>query len=259
MFLTYDEDLTPYDLNTHVDALSKIHLVWTVHNKTGNTQAIYYAKLETGQELWSTPTEVEFVGDLPAGEPSIIEHDRELFLIHHAASPGGVTCYMRRSTDGGKTWTDKVRLFSHVGSNGPASFVIDSNDVLHMFFGNRVTIDRVIYQGIWHSVWSDGQWTAPEAIVSGLVSDDFDPSIANAVASQGNTVLLTWMTDPGRLERGTFYSFAVIDAPELPVKPLHLPAATPASMAASNLAPTPAPVNEVTKDPSAPAVLFVNI
>ena len=259
MFLAYDEDLTPYDLKTHVDAQNNIHLVWTIRNKTGNTKTIYYGRLEAGQRSWSTPTEVDQVGDLPAGEPSIIEYDQELFLIHHAASPQGVTRYMRRSDDGGNTWSDKVRLFPHVGSGGAASLVIDSNDVLHMFFGNRITIDGVINQGMWHSVWRDGQWTAPQAIVVGPGRPDFDPSRANAIVSQGNVILTTWMTDPGLTDRGTFYSYVVLDAPELPVTPLAMPAATPAPMAASNLAPTPAPVNEVTKDPSAPAVFFVNI
>ena len=228
MFLTYDQDLSPSDLNAYVDTQDNLHFVWAVNNEYGRTESIYYARLEADRETWETPIEVDPVGDIPGGLPAIIEYDRELFLIYHAydtRDPAGVTRHMRRSSDGGNTWTDKVRLFPHVGSNGPPSLIIDGNNDLHMFFGGRVTQERQIIGGMWHSVWRNGQWTAPVPIAVDPESNKLDRgnSYPRAIVSQGNVILLTSMTDPallGRSTGGTWYSHVVLDAPELPVVPV---------------------------------------
>ena len=74
---------------------------------------------------------------------------------------------MRRSTDNGVTWDDPVILFPrHIGVNGTPSLVIDSNDNLHIFFGQRIPGSPDIH-GMWHSVCVDNRWTEPDAVVKG--------------------------------------------------------------------------------------------
>ncbi|MBK8047620.1 MAG: hypothetical protein IPK16_11150 [Anaerolineales bacterium] len=63
--------------------------------------------------------------------------------------------------------------------------------------------------------------------MSGNPRDDFDPYDANAVVSQGNVILTTWRTDPGRPVNGVFYSVAEVDAPESTVVLLPVPTPTP--------------------------------
>jgi hypothetical protein len=124
--------------------------------------------------------------------------------------------------------------------------VVDSNNVLYMFFGNRVTINGRITHGMWYSIWQGDRWSVPVAIVSGQRRDDFDPSFANAVVSQGNVVLLTWMTDPGAVSGGTYYSHTVLDAPDLPLVAVPTPALTPTSIPTSDphgTVPNPSPTS----------------
>ena len=224
MFLTYNEDLFPYDLTMYVDEQDNVHALWNVNNRSGQAEAMYYTKLEAGQIEWSEP--VRFAPVSVINQPSIIAHEDELFLIYHT---GDQSRHMRRSSDGGDTWTGAVKLFPHVGSNGAPSLVVDNNNVLYMFFGNRVGG----VHGMWHSVWQGAYWSDPEALASGPVikgeigGEGFDPSHARAIVSQGNVILVTWDTDPQNGLNGVWYSYTTVDAPELPAVALRTPAPAP--------------------------------
>lgn len=228
MFLTYDAEQMPFDLNVYVDVDDDIHLVWTVNNITGNTDSIYYARLTAHQQSWTAAAEIENIGGIPAGQPAIISYEGELLLVYHAPTPEGlISRYLRKSNDDGETWSEKTRLFPQNGSNGAVSFVVDGRNILHMFFGNRVENNQQITYGMWHSLWRNGQWIPPTAIVSGDYRIDFDPSIAHAVVSQGNVILVTWMADPIAIARrrgGAWFSYITLDMPEQPVLALSLPA-----------------------------------
>ena len=244
---TYSDTLLPSALKTYSDKAGNIHAVWTISNlTTGNGVAIYYAKLPAGKTEWTDPIALAEVTAFEVDTASIIEYNDALFVIYHNDSP--TTRWMRRSFDGGKTWNSPVRLFPHVGSNGPASLVIDSSNTLHMFFGNRVG-DHPADYGMWHSVWNGDRWLSPEAIVvKKRVIDDvggngFDPSFAHAVVSQGNTLLVTWITDPAAGPNGVWYSYATLpEAPELPAIPLPVPpTATPIPTQTPTPLPSPTP------------------
>jgi hypothetical protein len=233
IFNTYDEGLLPWHLQTCVDEEGAIHLVWAVQNKTsGNAVTVNYAKLEEGREAWNTPIILAQIDGTPSGAPSIIAYQHELFVIHFAPNSEGtsMTRYMRRSSDGGQTWTEPTHLFPHIGNNGPASLVVDSSNTMHMFFGNRMTTETEINWGLWHTVWQSGRWSSPQAIVFGPKTDYFDPVEAHAISSQGNVILVTWMNDYGTISLGTggtFYAYTVLDAPELPLVSLPTQGPTP--------------------------------
>jgi hypothetical protein len=100
--------------------------------------------------------------------------------------------------------------------------VIDSNNELHLFWGQRISGNPDIH-GMWHSRLINQRWTEPDAVVKGpLIRDPegnggFDPYHAQAVVSQGNVVLVAWRTDPAAGPNGVWYSFEKLDAPELPI------------------------------------------
>jgi hypothetical protein len=74
---------------------------------------------------------------------------------------------------------------------------------------------------MWHSIWVNNRWSEPEAIVKGPSVDDsvglksFDPYEARAVVNHGNTILVTWRTDPGLNGNGVWYSYKFLDIPNL--------------------------------------------
>jgi hypothetical protein len=212
---------------------------------------VYYASKDNFYHPWTEPIELAQAIVYEADTPAIIKHQDELIVIYHNDFP--TTRWMRRSFNGGQTWTEPAPAFpGYVGSNGAVSFARDSSNRLHVFFGNR-NADATV-NGMWHSLWQGGNWSNPQPVVSritarrdqkdqGEVQDQGymdgarrDPSFANAVVSQGNTILLTWTTDPGSDRNGVWYSYVTLDAPELPIVARPTPTSTST--------PTPVPVAE---------------
>ena len=250
IFLTYSKDLWPFTVQLYWGESGWLHAVWNVVDTSGGGRAIYYTGLNFKDRQWRDPIPlVETPEGLGAKNASIIEYQENLFAFYIGDS---VQQEMRLSSDSGQTWTNPTIPFpSHKGQNGPASLVVDSNEGLHIFWGQRIP-SKPATHGMWHSTWQDGIWTVPEAIVSGpLITDQvgdksFDPSLARAVASQGNVLLVTWFTDPGLKGNGIWYSHKVLNALELPVVPLPTLPSTPTPTATATatphaMTPTPSP------------------
>lgn len=228
MFATYDQQVWPFYLRMHLGESGWLHAVWTANDIQNHGQALYYARFSFVDMQWSDPmTLAENQGGLGTQAPTVIEYHDSLIVMYY----GGDTNkqHMIRSFDGGRTWTAPVAPFPHVGLNGPGFFVVDANDDLHLFWGQRITGSPDMH-GMWHSVWQDGGWGGYEAVVSGPKVLDrvgfsaFDPVTASAASRQGNVLLVTWRSDPGSRGNGVWYSYQILDAPELSLTPLPTPA-----------------------------------
>ena len=245
IFLTYSDQLSPFALKMNLDQQGQLHAVWNVNNRSGTGETIYYSRLSADRLQWSEPIELAVVDGYSAAWPSVIEHNNELFVIYQNSQPA--TRWMRKSFDGGETWTDPVRPFPHVGEYAHAALVVDSNNQLHMILGNRIGNPAI--HGMWHSVWQGERWSHLLPIVSGpqvgtgSLEERFDPTAPRTVISLGNVLLLTWVTDPMAGRNGVWYSYITLDAPELSMMALPTPQAspTPIATATSQVMPTPTP------------------
>ena len=234
VFLTGDNQLWPYYLQMYMGEKGQLYAVWSVNDISNHGEAIYFSIFDFTSQQWSEPlTIAETRGFLGTQAPALVEYNNALFVMYYDGSTGKQ--YQRRSSDSGETWTQAVAPFPHVGLNGPVSFVVDSNDDLHIFWGQRITggLGEADAHGMWHSVWNDQSktWAPYEALVSGQKVLDlvgftsFDPVTPHVVASQGNVILVVWMTDYGSKGNGVWYSYKSLNAPELPVVPIPTPAA----------------------------------
>lgn len=237
IFLTLDNALQPTSLTTYSDNADNIHVAWSVVDITGNGQAVYYARFDQATQTWSEAITLATAIEFEADTPQIVEYDDQLLIVFHNEQP--TTRFMRRSIDNGQTWSAPTRPFpSHVGSNGPASFVVDSNNQLRMFFGNRTRLegDDKDTHGMWQSLWLGDQWSEPRPVIIGeRIADEeggdgFDPSFARVVVSQGNTLLVLWRTDPSAGQNGIWYTATTLDSPQLPLVPLPTVPAIPTAL-----------------------------
>jgi hypothetical protein len=251
----YGDDHLLAGIQLFVDRQGRVHAAWSVPLASSALgEEVYYARLEADLEQWSEPVllAAREGNDYAADYPAIIGYRDELIVMYmDGVVPGGVppTQWMRRSRDGGQTWTDPVRPFPHVGGHGAAALLVDSNEVLHILVGNRIGDPPI--GGMWHGVWLGERWSELElitdqvAIVSGSPYVDESASRPRAIVSQGNVLLGTWWHD-SRGQPPAAYSYVVLDAPELPVVPLPAPPTTPTSTATLSqtvlqLIPVPSP------------------
>jgi hypothetical protein len=204
----------PHGTRLTFDQKGYLHAVWSVLNQSGIGQAIYYARLEIVSNQWSNPIILakRYEGDYSAAWPAIIDYKGELMVIYMDSFPP--TKWMRRSKDGGQTWSAPVRPWQHIGEYEHAVLLVDSNNILHIILGNR---NGECCHGMWHGVWLGESWSELEPIVMGPKTSTFDPSAPRAVISQGNVLLVTWWTDTGGGPRnGAWYSYTLLDAPAIP-------------------------------------------
>ena len=251
---TFSTEFWPSDLQLSLGQSGHLHAVWNYTDKLGKNVTGYYAylpNLETAE--WSDPVELDKSVGLGIAVPSVVEYHNEVYVFYNNGVPegGAPALWVRRSPDGGKSWSSPQRPFpKHVGRNGAASIVVDSNDLLHIFFGQRIHGEKIDTHGMWRSTLRNGTWTEPQPIVSGPMvqgTNDaaFDPGDAHAIASQGNVLLVTWRTDPGNGANGAWYAYTQLDTPAWPLVPLPMPkelfTPTPTAVPTSEAAPTATP------------------
>lgn len=245
VFLTESASLWVAPIQGVLDAQGQLHVMWTVANKAGNGEAVYYSRLERDHRRWTRPFAMQTIkgNDYEADWGAVAALGNELFVLYDYGFPP--QRWMRRSTDGGRGWSEPVVAFPSKGEYGFPMLLADSNNTLHAVLGNRSADDSV--HGMWHSMWTGERWTDLQAIVSGPQTQQFDPNRPSAVVSQGNVMLVTWRTDPGLTPNGVWFSYATLASPELAVQALPTPVPSPTATVQvtaqpkPTLAPSPTP------------------
>lgn len=208
-----------------LDQQGRVQLVWTSSNEQGIGDMVLYSRLDPDSKQWNDPVVIaeRKEGDYSADWGSVAEYQNQLFVLYQNSTPA--TRWMRRSTDGGNTWSDPVLPFNYVGEYGHVAYVVDSGNYFHMLLGNRTPESQPTH-GLWHSVWLGDHWSDLEPVVSGPpvtsgpMLERFDPTAPTAVVSQGNLLMAVWATDPGAGRNGIWYSTTSLNTPGLPSVPL---------------------------------------
>jgi hypothetical protein len=206
-------DTWPASIWLASDDSGNFHAVWHTMTALGGDEEIRYARFDVEGGRWDrravlarAENEQEMVG-----WPSIIVSPDGLVVVYQDSFPP--TRWVRRSSDGGLTWSTPVRPFPHRGGYGYAIPVEDSDGSIHLVLGNRLQDPEI--HGMWYSELVEDRWLPLEHIISGPATGSFDPCCPQAVISQGNVLLATWTHNVRREGlTGPWFSWMVLDAPE---------------------------------------------
>ena len=261
VFLTYDTTLVPYSLRLFMSQTGQLHATWNVVTSTGVDTSLHYARYDVVKNQWSQPVMLNkridiqdyFGPSFPAlvdtGESVVIVYNNGNPFSGRPVNPGRPVQEVSISDDGGQTWKDPIVPFYRlVGRSGEHTMAVDSNNIAHTLFVQRIeyqdqdTGDYRIYGGIWHSEFSNGVWSDPDRFITTVAPHD-----VRSVVSQGNVLLAVWREDPGVGQDGIWYSYSILNSPELPVVVPPIPVLEVLPTIAPDIAsePTPATVPAV--------------
>lgn len=234
VFLTNDTTLFPFSLRLAIGSDRKVQATWNVVTSLGVDERLYFANYRIPDAEWDIPVELDRKIDLPEyfgpSFPAMVVNGSDIVILFNGGNPfagqfvnpGRPVMRASISNDGGLTWGDPVNPFPFLnGRSGEHTLVVDSTGAVHGLFVMR--IDKPIdgeYKaigGIWHGTFQDGIWTNPERFVTTYPAHD-----VRAIVSQGNVLLAVWREDPGSGKHGVWFSYTLLDTPELPVNPLSM-------------------------------------
>jgi hypothetical protein len=220
IYLVSGADRWAHSIMMDMDSQRQLHMVWSIVNELGLGEEVLYARLDATWTNWSQPYRLAALegNDYSANWPTIYIYRDELFVIYMDSFPAAR--FMRRSQDGGETWSPPIRPFPHIGEYGHAVMVEDGSGQLHLLLGNRIGNPEI--HGMWHSVWLGDRWSSLQAVISGPRTDAFDPSSPKAVISQGRVLLVAWWNNVREADVA-WYSYLILDLPEDPSTPLPQP------------------------------------
>jgi len=232
VFLTQDPGLVPFSLRIFPGKDQQIRTAWNVVTNVGVDEQLYFANYDILSGKWSKPVQLDRRIDSPGyfgpSFPTLVDNGVEIVITYNGGNPfkgqpvdpGRPVQRSIISIDGGKTWSEPSNPFPfHVGRSGEHTMVLDGIGRPHTSFVQRIesNVDGKysIIGGIWHSVFENGGWSNPDRFVT-----TYSPHDVRSVVVQGNILLVVWRQDPGEGKHGIWYSYTVLDNPELPVVPL---------------------------------------
>ena len=236
IYLTDSPKLIPYYLKSYVGESGRVHVVWNVNvSEDGTYDSLFYTRIDLATGEWIKPLLLDKrpdeTGYFGPSVPAVVDNGKYVIIMYNGGNPftdgivpvGRPTILTLLSKDGGNTWGDLTSPFPFLtGQSGEHVLLIDSNQVIRMIANMR--IDRLIdgkYKavgGVWYSEYKDGAWRSPQRFVTTIPAVDI-----RAVVSQGNVILATWNEDPLAGWDGVWFSYTMLDSPELPINPLPVP------------------------------------
>jgi hypothetical protein len=232
LFTPKTSDLTPYSLRLFFGREKQFQAAWNVVSSLGVDEELYFSNYDIESGNWAKPVELEERTDSPdyfgPSFPAIVDNGDEIVIMYNGGNPfaglpvdyGRPVQRVTVSTNGGQSWSEAINPFPfHVGRSGEHSLALDGVGRPHALFVQRIETlvdgQYSIVGGIWHSVFENGSWTNPDRFVT-----TYSPHDVRSIIVQGNVLLVVWREDPGEGTHGVWYSYYVLDVPELPVVPI---------------------------------------
>jgi hypothetical protein len=254
-------DQAPAVIQFALDSTGGLHAVWHYIDLSSVSSIgtwVRYAHSLDGGDNWSLPFTIDIADESPTELrlpfPGLLVHGQTVHVIW--AGDESTHREHRFSTDAGKTWSDTVRLPGDlVGQAIGDGLGIDAAGRLHLIAQIRWP------QGLYHMVWSEGQWSFPQLFYM-IANDDKDPigdrihahNVRLAVRA-GNQLVLTFTNSPGEADPLVLYAMerTLDDIAGLQPAPTptpvavmtavaDAPSATPVTDLAAVSSPTPTPM-----------------
>jgi len=181
-----------------IDADDMIHVVWADYTP-GVTDIFYKRSTTPGGTAWNSAKRLSWTSDYSEVPAIAAISSSGILVVWADYTPDHVSpdLYIKRSTDGGATWTTSKRMTWTSGYSFNPAMAIDSSDIIHLVWSDWGELKP----GIYHKSSQDGgsAWSAIENVT--LRSGAF-PSIA---IDSNSHIHLAWDELTEKSRRDIFY------------------------------------------------------
>jgi hypothetical protein len=159
-----------------VDSNGKLNLVWS----GGESGEIYFSQANAGQAMspssWSGPALLPSPRQAGSSPGIWVDPDNNLFVVYAIPLNENRGIYLTRSTDGGASWSDPIRVFDGVAAGWEMvdrpRLAITGNGSLHLVWTQYTLPAGTGPLSLVFARSSDGgvTWSAPETVEEGSIT-----------------------------------------------------------------------------------------
>jgi len=161
-------------------SITALHVAWIDGNQ------ILYKSSNDGGSVWSPLRKVTWSGNNPRSLQMTIDSNGDIYLIWYDDSETNTEIFLKKSNDGGNTWSALQRLTWNSGHSGIPAIGTSSTNTIHIAWHDKTPGNYEIF----YKKSTDGgtNWLANNR-VTWNATDSVCPGIAIAPSNQ---VHLTW-------------------------------------------------------------------
>jgi photosystem II stability/assembly factor-like uncharacterized protein len=167
-----------------IDSSDNIYVVWA--DNTPGKYEIYFKKSTDGGSTW---TQQRLTRN--SGWPSIpsiaIDSLGVIYVVWDDGSSGNFEIYLKKSTDGGSTWTQQ-RLTGNSGSSGGPSIAMDSSDNVYVVWMDETPGNWEIY--LMKSTDGGSTWTQQR-----LTQTSGDSLVPKVAMDSSDNIYVVWIDE----------------------------------------------------------------
>ena len=160
---------------------SKIYVVW--HDATPGNCEIYFKKSADGGATWQTNQRLTN----NAGQsvtPDIAVDGSTVYVAWSDNTPGNYDIYFKKSTDGGATWNDAIKLTNNSGDSNDPKIVISGTYTCVVWSDDTPGNNHVYFV---RSADSGATWQSAQKL-----TNDADDSVGPNIAAYGSNLYMVW-------------------------------------------------------------------
>ncbi|UCE36709.1 MAG: hypothetical protein JSW00_14510 [Thermoplasmata archaeon] len=172
---------------------STVHVIYSQRNYTG----IYYKRGYNNGTIWENE---KLLINVTSGEPAIAVYNNNVHIVwsdfrnnEEMNISKGWEIYYKRSTDGGNTWSDDMRLSNADNNISGTPNIVCEGDIVHVVWGDARDSVGTMYYGYGGAIYykksvdNGNNWTNDTRI-----SDTKVKAFVPSIAISGNYVYVAW-------------------------------------------------------------------
>jgi Tol biopolymer transport system component len=158
-----------------------IYVVWS--DDTPGNYEIYFRRLNDGGITWTASQRLTSTAG-GSHSPAIAVDGTNIYVVWQDDTPGNSEVYLKRSVDGGVTWTADQRLTNNAGISQHPIIAVDGSNIYVAWADNRPGNSEVYLK---RSVDGGVTWTADQRL-----TNNAGISQNPAIAVDGSNIYVVW-------------------------------------------------------------------